>query len=244
MTTHRFIAGDVIVGSEAAITGPELHHLRRVLRLRPGDHVVVSDRGGAQFAAVLVSVDSDAASAKILASIESPGVTGITLFQALLKRPKMDLVVGKATELGVAEIVPLLSQRSVVRLDGPAGGKIERWNRIAAEASMQSGRSPAPIVAAPATVDDAASRLGEFEASVVFWEQDRCAPVAAALENVDRRSRVAVFVGPEGGFTQAEVRLLTETGAACAGLGPLTLRSETAAIAGLAIVTHELGRER
>jgi len=231
-----------VTGARTLISGSELHHLRSVLRLGPGDHLVVSDPSGTQFAAVLETVRAEEATARIIAPLQSRGVQPITLFQAILKGPKMELVLQKATELGVAEIVPLEAERNVVRLDGQkVEAKLERWKRIAIEASKQSGRASPPAIGLPVTPREAASRVAGFDTALVFWEEAReVAPVRLPQETA--AVRVAVFIGPEGGLTSAEVEMLESRGATRAGLGPLTLRSETAAIAALAIVAYEMRR--
>lgn len=244
MTANRFLASEIPGDDTAVITGAQLHHLRDVLRLAPGDRIAVLDGQGARYDAVLDSVGREVAVAKIVGTAEAPRIASITLFLGVLKGAKMDLVVRKATELGAREIVPLAASRSVVKIDGAkTPAKLERWRRIAVEAAKQCGRSAPPEIAEPVEIARAVGRLRDFAASVVFWEDDKRAPLAEALAGVAPDDPVAVFIGPEGGFSQEEVAALAQAGAACAGLGDLILRSETAAIAGLAIVAYELGRE-
>ncbi len=245
MSAHRFVAAHPVTGSRAEIDGQELHHLRNVLRLAAGDHLILNDPQGAEFAAVLESVGSTKAVARIVARLESRGILPITLFQSILKGPKMELVIQKSTELGVAEIVPLEGARNVARLEGArVEAKLERWRRIAAEASKQSGRAVPPSIGLPVTVDTLSSRVKDFAACVVFWEETKDELPHETLEGLRGKGPIAVVVGPEGGLLRDEVSLLQESGARRAGLGPLVLRSETAALAALAIIGYELRRAR
>ncbi len=245
MSLHRFIASHAVTGSLTSITGPELHHLRTVLRLGPGDHLIVNDPEGGEYAAVVESVTSEEAVARVLAPLESRGVLPVTLFQSILKGQKMDLVIQKATELGVAEIVPLEAVRSVAKVEhARVEAKLERWRRIAAEASKQSGRPAPPSIGLPVTVSEASARIGGFDVCVVFWEETKEADLAEALASAGKQSRLGAIVGPEGGFTAEEVEALQKSGALRAGLGPLTLRSETAAIAAVVLLTYELRRKQ
>lgn len=245
MTVHRFAAAIPIDSDLATIAESELHHLRDVLRLRAGDRIVVSDGAGGQFSAVLETVGADSAVARVLERLAAPRTSRITLLQAVLKSSKMNLVVAKATELGVAEVVPMIAKRSVARVEPEAvAGKRARWQRVADEASKQCGRPVPPVVKEPVDVARAAEMLAGFDAAVLFWEAEGEAPVAAALADADPDGRIAVVIGPEGGFESVEARTLEAAGAVAAGLGPLTLRSETAAIAGLAVVMYELRRDR
>jgi len=217
--------------------------MRDVLRLRPGDHIVLADGAGGQFAAVLESVGRDEAIARVLAPLDAPPLTRVTLFQSVLKSAKMDLVVQKATELGVRSIVPVLAERCVAKVDGSnRETKLGRWRRVAAEAAKQCGRASVPEVCAPLDMDGAAAKMGDYAGSIVFWEEAKEASLVDALGGVDAEGGVAVLIGPEGGLTSHEVATLKEAGAVCAGFGDLVLRSETAAIAGVAIVSYELNR--
>lgn len=243
MSVHRFLADNLVIGDVATITDSEHHHLRDVLRLRPGDHIVVCDSAGVQFAAVLEAVERDKAVARVLCAMDSPPITRITLFQALLKSAKMDLVVQKATELGVRSIVPVLAERCVAKVDeSNLEMKLGRWRRIASEAVKQCGRASVPEITGPIDAAGAAAKIGDFGRSVVFWEGDKQASIADALAGTDEDRGVAVVVGPEGGMTEQEVGQFVGAGAAIAGFGDLVLRSETAAIAGVAIVSYELAR--
>jgi 16S rRNA (uracil1498-N3)-methyltransferase len=244
VSMHRFLGAGLEIGETTSIAGSELHHLRDVLRLRAGDHILISDPEAGQFAAVIESVDRDEALARILSPLSAPRTRHVTLFLGLLKGSKMDLVIQKATELAAEAVVPLVASRSVAKVsETKTGTKLARWQRIAAEACKQCGAAAPPAVRAPVDVEAAASSLTDFDAAVLFWEGDKCAPLSDALAGAGPEAKVAVIVGPEGGLTEDEVDTFCRAGAKCAGLGDLVLRSETAAIAGLAIVTYELSRK-
>jgi 16S rRNA (uracil1498-N3)-methyltransferase len=158
----------------------------------------------------------------------------ITLVQSLLKHDHFELVVQKATELGVRRIVPLVAERCVVAVK-PEGvsRRLERWRRIAIEASEQSGRASLPVIEPPRRLEEIEAELGSYRA-ILLWEGVE-APPLAALE-LEPETPVLLLVGPEGGWAPGEVEQLRAAGAELASLGPLILRSETAAIAGITAV--------
>jgi len=198
VSIHRFLAGSLAGGETAPITGDELHRLRDVLRLRPGDHIVLADGAGEQFAAVLESVGRDEAIARVLAPLGAPALTRITLFQSILKSAKMDLVVQKATELGVRAVVPVRAERCVAKVDEPnRETKLGRWRRVAGEAAKQCGRASVPEVCAPVDMDAASAKLGDYARSIVFWEEAKSASLQEALFGV----------GAEGGVAGANLGL-------------------------------------
>jgi 16S rRNA (uracil1498-N3)-methyltransferase len=227
MTLPRFVVGaEELRQGVVALRGPEFHHLR-VRRVRPGGTVMLCDAEGRQRLGVVVAIDRQAATIaladEVVPSRESP--LQLTLAQAVLKGNKLDLVVEKAVELGVTEIVIFTTERSI----GPASGnRLERWNRIARSAAKQCQRSSAPRVhgTLPFT---GVLRLPQHGAGVVFSEQP--APSATLPGALPETPRAAVaMVGPEGGFTAMETVQATALGFHRINLGPRILRAETAAI--------------
>jgi 16S rRNA (uracil1498-N3)-methyltransferase len=161
----------------------------------------------------------------------------ITLWQAVPRGERMDLIVQKATELGVTAIVPVLAGRSVAR---PPATRAHRWQTIAQEAARQSGRADVPAVAAPRSLAEAlAEPAPAGEARFVLWEAERARPLRRALEGCP--AHVALLVGPEGGFSRHEVDLAHARGFLAVGLGPRILRVETAAIVAVALVQAAAG---
>ena len=200
----------------------EAHHAFEVLRARTGDKVEVVDRTGRLFAAEL----RGGREAAVLEELAAPDSTEfeISLYQAVPKGGRMDLVVEKATEVGVTSIVPLLTERGVVN---PREGKVGRWHRVAEAAARQSRRLRVPEVAEPVRFADAVSRVGET--GVLLHNAPSLRPVEAVVG-----SPASLFVGPEGGWSEGELRLAERAGMALGGLGPFRLRSETAGIVAVA----------
>jgi 16S rRNA (uracil1498-N3)-methyltransferase len=222
-----------ILGARGQL-GPEARrYLADVLRLAPGARLEVFDGKGGRYAAELAPglewVTLGPREEAPAASVE------IALLVALAKGEKMDLVVQKATELGVARLLPFEAERSVVRLEAEKGEeRAGRWRRIAAEAARQCGRADVPEVAPPQPLAQALAALAPGTRAYVFH------PGGGALEAAGAAS-VAAVVGPEGGLTDAEVRACEAAGAVRAGLGPRVLRAETAAIVAVALLQARFG---
>jgi 16S rRNA (uracil1498-N3)-methyltransferase len=200
----------------------ESNHVHKVLRGRNGGLIQVVDGDGRLFAARL----RGAGEVAVVEELEAPGETGveISLYQAVPKGGRMDLVVEKATEVGATRIVPLLAERGVV---SPREGKIGRWRRVAEAAARQALRFGVPEVAEPVRFEDAASEVGET--GVLLHNARDIQPVEAVVG-----APVSLFVGPEGGWSENELLLAEEVGITFGGLGPYRLRSETAGIVAVA----------
>lgn len=200
----------------------EAHHVLEVLRGRSGDQVEVVDGAGRLFVAEL----RGGAGAVVLEELAEPDVpeAEVSLFQAVPKGGRMDLVVEKATEVGVTSIVPLLTERGVVN---PREGKVNRWRRVAGAAARQSLRLGVPAVAEPMPFADAVSEV--VETGVLLHN----GPGTRPLETVVG-SPAGLFVGPEGGWSEGELRIAEEAGLVLGGLGPYRLRSETAGMVAVA----------
>jgi 16S rRNA (uracil1498-N3)-methyltransferase len=200
----------------------EATHVLKVLRGKNGDPIEVVDGSGRLFVARLCG-GREAAIVEDLAAPSGAGVE-ISLYQAVPKGGRMDLVVEKATEVGATRIVPLLAERGLVN---PREGKVWRWRRVAEAAARQSLRLSVPEVADPVSFEDAASEVGE--AGVLLHNAPDLQPVEVVVQ-----SPASLFVGPEGGWSEEELRLAEEAGVTFGGLGPYRLRSETAGIVAVA----------
>jgi 16S rRNA (uracil1498-N3)-methyltransferase len=164
------------------------------------------------------------------------------LFAGVTKGHKMDLTVEKSVEIGVAAIVPVMSERSIVRWSAEkAAEKRERWQRVAASAAAQSSRQFIPAIESPVALEDVVERVGDFAAFMVAWEDSGDALVSDVLAPLGADELVAVLVGPEGGLTDSEVATLDAAGASVVTLGRTVLRSETAGIVAAALSVYELG---
>jgi 16S rRNA (uracil1498-N3)-methyltransferase len=215
-------------------------HVTRVLRLAAGDAITLFDGTGLDYDAVLQVVARGGVTVEVGAGRpvgrESPLV--ITLLQGVSRGPRMDTVVQKATELGVAAIQPVLAERSVVRLDAERGqARIEHWQRIIISACEQCGRAVLPAMLPARPLDTA---LGALDPGTVGLTLDPRA-VGTLGDLLGTATRVALAIGPEGGFTEGEVRRLTEAGFRGLRLGPRILRTETAPLAALAILQYARG---
>ena len=230
-----FVPRDRIADGRARLDPPDLHHLRAVLRLGTGAAVEVFDGEGGVHDGRL---EGDALVVGPRREVPPPAAR-IHLAFALARGERCDLVVQKATELGVGRLLPFAAARAVVRLDAARGGeRARRWQRIAAEAARQCGRADVPVVAPPAPLAAVLAAAPEGFRRVLFYEGGG-EPLAAV---VDRGADGhLLLVGPEGGFTPEEVEACLAAGARLATLGPRILRFETAAITAAALVQHLAG---
>jgi len=226
----------------ALLDGEEHHHLARVLRKGPGERVWLLDERGNSYRAEVEEVERRQTRLSILEKKEaSAGKYRLVLAQALIKSKKMDLVIQKATELGVEVIIPVEAARSVVKLSENEAGKLERWRKIAGEAAKQSRRSDIPIIQPPQPYSaflkarDESSKLILCEdGGVVLRDVLAAGP---AQPGQLKAPEVLVLVGPEGGWTREEQRQAVEKGSEPVSLRRRVLRSETAALAVLAAIT-------
>ena len=239
---HRFYLPDL---RELVLRGDEAHHGRHVLRLKPGDTVGVFDGRGHE---AQCRVDEIARATIRLTALQHsstpPLRCRITLAQAVPKK-NMDLIVQKATELGAAAIVPLISERTIVQLDAESAGKTDRWLAIALESCKQCGNNWLPEIQPPRKAREFLADLPAFDLKLIGSLQPDARHLKAILANTPALQRsntpsVLLLIGPEGDFTPAELALAKSNGCLPLSLGPLILRSDTAAIYALSILHHEL----
>lgn len=219
-----------------SIRGAKARYLATVLRSCAGDPLQIHDDKGNAYSSVIVSVTGKEVTAELVEKIDFDAESALhmTLLQGLLKGEKMDLVVQKATELGVKEIVPVVTQRCQVR----ETRKTVRWRKIAEEASRQAGRNSVPLVHETVEFD----RLGSLSLpeGIIFWERGG-ESLSDTLKSFRGCPGISLFTGPEGGFSEEEIKSATEKGFIRATLGRRTLRAETAAITAVAITQFFLG---
>ena len=222
------------------MSAAETHHATQVLRVKPGDTVNVFDGRGHEAQAQF----GEAGRLAILQQSTTPPLPcRITLAQAIPKK-NMDLIVQKATELGVAGIVPLISQRTIVQLDEDSK-KIERWREIVLEACKQSGNNWLPEIQPPQKARAFLDSPGTFDLKLIASLQPDAKPLKHILSNAasiqsSKHPSILILIGPEGDFTPAELSSAKSAGCLPLSLGPLVLRAETAALYALSILHHEL----
>ena len=235
MTARLFVTPGAIAGDQATVTGEQHHYLARVMRLASGDMLTLLDGQGNAYDARVTSVDKERLVASIVASRSIPlPPVAVTLYQGLPKADKFDLILQKATELGVDCIVPLAASHSVVQIGADKrDAKRARWRKIVEEAAEQCERGRVPRVEVPAQLSSV--RLAAGELGLILAERDQTSSLLALLPSAAPPA-IALFVGPEGGWTPAEIALLERAGAVRATLGPRILRTETAALAALALI--------
>lgn len=237
------VAKDVAV----VIAGEDAHHIARVLRLGPGERIVVVAAPEREALAEITDVAAGRVRARILAvrSARREPPVFVRLVQSVAKGEKMDYIVQKSTELGVGEIVPVVSERSVVRLDRARGEeRAQRWQKIAREAAQQSGRTVVPRVLPPmpfAAALPARPAAGDLALILYEGESGRGLQAVLASSQATVSGAVTIYVGPEGGFADGEVAAAASAGCVPVSLGPRILRAETAGPAALAMILYHLG---
>ena len=230
MRLHRFITDIDLDQRSVAITDAELvSQWRNVLRLKTGDKLILSDGRGHEAEATIVGMDRSETRVEIGAvnTPEREPKKQATLFCALLKRENFEIVIQKATEIGIARIVPLLTERTV-----KTGFNRERLEKILREAAEQSGRTTVPELAEPMPFKEALASVDASDA--ILFDLDGDQPTGGGTE----LSAQSAFIGPEGGFSEAEVAQAKEAGMKIGLLGNLTMRGETAAIVASYLITR------
>lgn len=233
---HHFFVSD-IRQDQAVFSDEQAHQIGRVLRLRPGERVMVLDNAGWQYEAELAEVGRRVTAvlhARQPATNEP--TSHLTLFQAVLKRDNFEWVLQKGTEIGVTRFVPLITERTVAH----PPHKLDRWQRILTEAAEQSRRGRIPQLAEPVRLADAWAEAQAAELALLPWEGAAQETLAAALAG-KRPSTIAMLIGPEGGWTDDEVGNGRARGLIPVTLGPRILRAETAAIVSAALTMQLIG---
>ena len=225
-----FVQPDVISDRNICVTGDNHHHLSKVLRMKAGDKVTVSDNEKHKYITEISTINRSQIDCKILETIDiTPPKQRIVLAQAIIKGERMEWIIQKATELGVTEITPLSTERTVVRVDSKLTKKIARWQKIARSAAEQCEREFLPTINPPCLLQNL-----EIDSDAIGWygsargEGSRITDIGNALKSVPI---IVGMIGPEGGWTYQEQSHLTSIGAKPITLSPNILRSETAALA-------------
>lgn len=250
---HFFVEPSQIIGNEIRITGEDVGHIRRVLRMKEGEELSVGNgMDDTEYRCQIDHFTDDEVVCKIR-FIKEDGVelpARIYLFQGLPKSDKMELVVQKAVELGVYEIIPVATKRAVVKLDDKkAKSKVARWQAVSEAAAKQSKRAVVPRVHDLMTMQEAVAYAKGMDAKAIPYELSRGMEatrewLAFAADTVssaeDNAASIAIFIGPEGGFEESEIELAKEAGITPISLGRRILRTETAGLTILSILMYQL----
>ncbi|HWP91232.1 MAG TPA: 16S rRNA (uracil(1498)-N(3))-methyltransferase [Thermodesulfobacteriota bacterium] len=228
-----------IKNETATITGPDYRHIVNVLRLRPGNDVVLFEEGGVEYEGKITEINKREVKVLIRESrdVKTESGLNITLLQGIPKGDKMDWIVEKSTELGVRTIIPVITERSQIR----ESRKIQRWQRIANESIKQCGRVKAPKILTPLTFDAAIKFNNNSKLKLMFYEKAETRLINNMKNTIQPIDDITLLFGPEGGFSENEVKLAIEEGFTPIGLGPRILRTETAGIVALSILQFLFG---
>lgn len=239
--TRLYLEGEYDSGSELEIDAERTHYLSRVLRLRVGDTIVVFNGKGAQFSASITALQRSRAVLAVHDALAAATESGFKLHlaQGISRAERMDFVVQKATELGVKRITPLLTEHGVVKLAAERAEKRrQHWRKVATSACEQSGRVRLPLVDAPVRLDTwLADKTQQADIDILLKPG-----ATESLAGIDvPATKVCLLIGPEGGFSNAEYEMLEAAGFRAVSFGPRVLRTETAAIAALAVLQTRCG---
>jgi 16S rRNA (uracil1498-N3)-methyltransferase len=242
-----FIAEKFIQDEKAALPAHVQEQMRRVLRLKDGDRVIVLDSQGMEY---LLRLEQDAEgnfSGKIISTQENTAEprTRLSLYIALTQREKFEWILQKGTETGVAVFQPLICERSLVQDNKGFGKKQARWEKILREAAEQCGRGRVPLLEPPLDLKDALSKAEkEHDLNLTAWVGEGQTGLQAALRDFSAGRSLGLFIGPEGGFSEAEIARMRLSSLRTFSLGARVLRMETAAILAPALVLYQLGEMR
>lgn len=241
---HFFVTPQQISGDKIRIEGGDVNHMKNVLRMKLHEKAEISDGESRTYLCEVEAYEEDVAVLHILEEMEADTepASKLYLFQGLPKSDKMELIVQKAVELGVYQVIPVAMKRSVVRLDDKkAAKKADRWNSIAESAAKQAGRSRIPEVTMPLSYNEALKMAEELDVTLLPYELAGGMEVTReVIRQIKSGQSVGIFIGPEGGFEPEEVDAAVSMGAKVITLGRRILRTETAGLATLAVLMFEL----
>lgn len=243
--TRFLVLPESIKEGKITIRGREVHHLRNVLRLRSGERVICFDGRGREYQGWIERLSSAQAEIRIekIKKLRRELSLKITLAPSLIRSNKMDLIIQKCTELGVFRIMPMRTEKSLVKLDeAKSRVRRERWQRLAEEAAKQSGRVQVPRIDEVRDFASILKKARNFDLGIILWEEEgEVRSFKKTLtERLSSSQNILFLIGPEGGFPAQEVAEAKKAGLLSVSLGPRILRAETAAIVAVAIVAYEL----
>lgn len=242
---HKFFVPQSNIKDEHIfITGDDVQHISKVLRIRIDEKVQISDGRGKEYICAITEISKKEVICLITETFENATESPIeiTLFQGIPKSQKMDLIVQKCVEIGVVKIQPVITDRVIVRLDDrDISSKTERYNRISEEAAKQSNRGIIPEVRNPISFNEAIEVLRQMDLAIIPYENEKQSGFKDILKTKMAIKKVGIFIGPEGGFEGDEVQTCIKNNIIPVTLGPRILRTETAGFVAAAIILYELG---
>ena len=240
---HFFVPQSQIGPEEIMITGSDVNHIKNVLRMKAGEQIAVGNGQDRDYLCEIQTITADSVTASILSEEEVTELPAkLYLFQGLPKGDKMELIIQKAVELGVYQIIPVATKRTVVKLDAKKeAARVKRWNMIAESAAKQSQRVMIPEVTGVMTLPEALDYGDGFDCNLIPYENAEGMRASRKLmESIKPGMSAGIFIGPEGGFEYAEVELAESRGLRQISLGKRILRTETAGLTALAILSFQL----
>ncbi len=242
-----FVTRAQVQGDEIVIQGNDVNHIKNVLRMRPGDELSISDGEGMDYSCTIASIERDEVRVNIEESMDSSVELPVKLylFQGLPKADKMELIIQKAVELGVYEIIPVRTKRVIVKLDDKKESKkIARWQQIAEGGAKQSGRGLIPEVKPLMGFAEALRYAQTLDAVLVPYEKaEGMGKTREIIGDLKGKKSVGIFIGPEGGFEESEIEEAMACGAFPVTLGRRILRTETAGLTMLSVLMFEFEEE-
>lgn len=240
---HFFVSKDQVGPETVTVRGGDVNHIRNVLRMKPGERIFVND-GDRGYECQVAEIGSEAVEARILSRTEATRElpARLHLFQGLPKSGKLELIIQKAVELGAFEITPVVTRRTVVKLDkNKEAAKLARWNAIAESAAKQSGRSLIPQVTRVMSFEEALGYGKDFQVRLIPYEHaEGMAETKRQLESIGPGMDVGIYIGPEGGFEDREIEVAKGQGVEPVSLGKRILRTETAGLMVLSVAGYLL----
>lgn len=238
---HKFFTKR-IDDKTAYIEKEDIRHLKRVLRIKSGDKILINDFKGNDFMGIVENVDSEDIKVDLIEKIKKDNESNlnITLFQGFPKSSKMDLIVQKGTELGINKITPLITKRVVVR-NAKEFKKKERLEKIALESSKQSKRSVIPVINDPINISDLKNIYKNYDLIIVPYENEKGFGLKELYKEHPKAKNIAIVIGPEGGFSSEEIDFLKDLGSHIVTLGKRILRTETAGFVSLSFLQFIYG---
>ncbi|QYE98584.1 16S rRNA (uracil(1498)-N(3))-methyltransferase [Paraclostridium sordellii] len=224
------------------IEGEDVKHISKVLRCRVGEALEICDNDNNEYICEITNIDKSEVQLNIIDKVDIKRESDLKIkaYQGLPKGPKMEMILQKLTEVGVDEIILVQTKRTVVKVeDKKEDKKIERWERIIYEAAKQSKRGKIPKLRGILSFKEALSDMGNNDLNIAPYENERTKSIKQAIKGQDINN-IGIFVGPEGGFEDTEIKAIEDIGGQSVSLGPRILRTETASLVASSIVLYEL----